>query len=323
MTERRIPVIDIEPLGKASTIIQGEKNSLGWSRSDNTFKFNFIPEGESATPKEVPGQVTSWMVQPTESTAFTGQGSGFAFNFKIPMETPDEMKTEKVEAAPLEGLASDKNTSDKEEKPQQNEPPTSSKAKKKKKKSSQKRKPVEGTDQKQEQTSSSSTIEGAHQDNGTELSAEQQLKRELDWCIEQLELGMTTQKCTVKQKEEASRALKTLRSSKAPLAKKRQVMRSMSGDYRKKMEEEKDKQFKLIQAAMSSANVKAISKPAEKSVFHRKADCKTQTLKSTEKDQQGKSQMHTHSPSTGVQSKEETSNVVFAASKEEFCFNFL
>lgn len=48
--------------------------------------------------------------------------------------------------------------------------------------------------------------------------------------------------------EEASRALKTLRSSKAPLAKKRQVMRAMTGDYRKKMEEEKSKQYKLIQS---------------------------------------------------------------------------
>lgn len=48
--------------------------------------------------------------------------------------------------------------------------------------------------------------------------------------------------------EEASRALKTLRSSKAPLAKKRQVMRAMTGDYRKKMEEERAKQFKLIQS---------------------------------------------------------------------------
>ena len=48
--------------------------------------------------------------------------------------------------------------------------------------------------------------------------------------------------------EEASRALKTLRSSKAPLVKKRQVMRAMTGDYRKKMEEEKSKQFKLIQS---------------------------------------------------------------------------
>lgn len=47
--------------------------------------------------------------------------------------------------------------------------------------------------------------------------------------------------------EEASRALKTLRSSKAPLAKKRQVMRAMTGDYRQKMEEEKKKQYKMIQ----------------------------------------------------------------------------
>lgn len=48
--------------------------------------------------------------------------------------------------------------------------------------------------------------------------------------------------------EEASRALKTLRSSKAPLVKKRQVMRAMTGEYRKKMEDEKKKQFKLIQS---------------------------------------------------------------------------
>jgi len=47
--------------------------------------------------------------------------------------------------------------------------------------------------------------------------------------------------------EEASRSLKTLRSAKAPLAKKRQVMRAMTGDYRKKMDEEKSKQYKLIQ----------------------------------------------------------------------------
>lgn len=48
--------------------------------------------------------------------------------------------------------------------------------------------------------------------------------------------------------EEASRALKTLRSSKAPLVKKRQVMRAMAGDYRKKMEDESKKQYKLIQS---------------------------------------------------------------------------
>lgn len=54
--------------------------------------------------------------------------------------------------------------------------------------------------------------------------------------------------CVLPSEDEASRALKTLRSSKAPLPKKRQVMRAVTGDYRKKMEEEKTKQFKLIQS---------------------------------------------------------------------------
>ena len=53
--------------------------------------------------------------------------------------------------------------------------------------------------------------------------------------------------------EDASRALKILRSGKAPLAKKRQVMRAMTGDYRRKMEEERQKQLKLIQSGESSA----------------------------------------------------------------------
>lgn len=63
--------------------------------------------------------------------------------------------------------------------------------------------------------------------------------------------------------EEASRALKTLRSSKAPLAKKRQVMRAMTGDYRQKMEEEKKKQYKLIQSGecrLRGVNIKMGSK---------------------------------------------------------------
>lgn len=53
--------------------------------------------------------------------------------------------------------------------------------------------------------------------------------------------------------EETSRALKTLRSSKAPLVKKRQVMRAISGDYRKKIEEERSRQFKLIQSGKAVA----------------------------------------------------------------------
>ncbi|XP_070811429.1 UPF0488 protein C8orf33 homolog [Pituophis catenifer annectens] len=51
--------------------------------------------------------------------------------------------------------------------------------------------------------------------------------------------------------EEALRAIKTLRSKKAVLAKKRQVMRLMFGDYRAKMAEERQKQLKLLQAEKS------------------------------------------------------------------------
>ncbi|KAJ6657629.1 hypothetical protein lerEdw1_002346 [Lerista edwardsae] len=77
--------------------------------------------------------------------------------------------------------------------------------------------------------------------------SDEQLKREVDWCVEQLELGLKTQKSTPKQKDEALRAVKTLRSGKAALAKKRQVMRAMFGDYRTKMAEERRKQLKLMQ----------------------------------------------------------------------------
>lgn len=47
--------------------------------------------------------------------------------------------------------------------------------------------------------------------------------------------------------EEALRAIKTLRNDKAPLVKKRQLMRTMFGDYRKKMEEERCKEMKLME----------------------------------------------------------------------------
>lgn len=47
---------------------------------------------------------------------------------------------------------------------------------------------------------------------------------------------------------EALQAIRTLRSDKAPLVKKRQLMRTMFGDYRKKMEEEWCRELKLMEA---------------------------------------------------------------------------
>ncbi|KAF7708057.1 hypothetical protein HF521_017114 [Silurus meridionalis] len=84
-----------------------------------------------------------------------------------------------------------------------------------------------------------------------------------------LELGLRTQKSSTKQREEASRALKTLRSSKAPVVKKRQVMRAVSGDYRKKMEEDRERQQKLIRSAMSLATVTRVSEPRCRAAYTR------------------------------------------------------
>uniref|UniRef100_K7FED8 Uncharacterized protein n=1 Tax=Pelodiscus sinensis TaxID=13735 RepID=K7FED8_PELSI len=98
--------------------------------------------------------------------------------------------------------------------------------------------------------------------------SDEQLWREVDWCVEQLELGLRTHKSTPKQAEEAYRAIKTLRSDKAVLAKKRQVMRAMFGDYRKKMEEERQKQLKLMQEAAKSAEVTEVRENARRRSSH-------------------------------------------------------
>ncbi|KAI2648780.1 hypothetical protein H4Q32_019913 [Labeo rohita] len=155
----------------------------------------------------------------------------------------------------------------------------------------------------------------------TELTPDEQLSRELDWCIEQLELGLRTQKTSSKQREEASRALKTLRSSKAPLVKKRQVMRAISGDYRKKMEEEKARQFKLIQSAMTSARVTSVSEC--KPVFHRRAEKNTQSTNKTDKPQETHTlQGPQETNEDKTKTDEDTKPFVFTKTQEEFRFNF-
>uniref|UniRef100_A0A3P9PXQ6 Zgc:112185 n=2 Tax=Poecilia reticulata TaxID=8081 RepID=A0A3P9PXQ6_POERE len=180
------------------------------------------------------------------------------------------------------------------------------KTKKKKKQKSGKKKP-----------SDSETRQKPAEENQKEEepSPEEQLDRELNWCIEQLQLGMTSQKGTPKQKEEASRALKTLRSSKAPLVKKRQLMRALTGDYRKKMEEEKNKQFQLIQSETASAQVKVVSDSPKKSIFHRRAEAGAGPGAWQVQQQQ-------RTEPRGAATQEETPAFSFVPSQEEFHFNF-
>ncbi|XP_031147311.1 UPF0488 protein C8orf33 homolog [Sander lucioperca] len=310
MTEQRLLLIDIEPKSNSSAPVNDRAENPVWTRSDNTFRFNFVPDNSPALQETTS---PSYVTQPAASRiSFTRQGSDFAFNFQIPpgppvenmetTETPDTCVQEE-KPSPLQEVNSPP------------EPSMQSKAKKKKKKKSGKKNHSDITESQQ----IPSSAEGCQGGEDTELSAEEQLNRQLDWCIEQLELGIKSQKSTPKQKEEASRALKTLRSSKAPLAKKRQVMRAMTGDYRKKMEEEKSKQYKLIQSEIASGQVKFVSDSPKKSVFHRRADVKSQTPATEEKLQQTGAQ-DTH---LKAQTQEETPAFVFTPSKEEFRFNFL
>nr|XP_015818874.2 UPF0488 protein C8orf33 homolog isoform X1 [Nothobranchius furzeri] len=299
MTEQRQMFIDIEAESKSSTAAGGRGlNPPLWTHSDNSFTFNFLSENQPP-PQEDPPPADHAEAAPV---FITGQDSHFTFNFQIPPGVED------VDMAEAAKPSSSRNEEEKSPVLQEGvrPPELSVRSKTKKKKKSEKNKPSDSEPQ---------PDEGSRRDE--EQSAEEQLNRQLDWCIEQLELGLRSQKGTPKQKEEASRALKTLRSSKAPLVKKRQVMRSMAGDYRKKMDEEKNKQFKLIQNEMASAHVKAVSDCPKKSVFHRRAEVKMQPAASEE-----------HLPPTQPQDDEKPNThtqqetFVFVPSKEEFSFNF-
>ncbi|XP_047421644.1 UPF0488 protein C8orf33 homolog isoform X2 [Sciurus carolinensis] len=99
------------------------------------------------------------------------------------------------------------------------------------------------------------------------LSAEaqaEQLARELAWCVEQLELGLKMQRPTPKQKEQAIGAIRTLRSHRTPLPRKRQLMHSLFGDYRAQMEAEWQESLRALRAAARSAQVQPVGEAIRK-----------------------------------------------------------
>uniref|UniRef100_A0A1A7W8N9 Chromosome 8 open reading frame 33 n=1 Tax=Iconisemion striatum TaxID=60296 RepID=A0A1A7W8N9_9TELE len=294
---------DIDAESKSSSAAGGGGvNPPLWTHSDNSFTFNFLSDNQPP-PQEEPSPAEHTEAVPAQ-VSFSGQDSHFAFNFQIPPPVED------MDTAEAAKPSSSRNEEEKSPVLQEGvRTPELSVQSKTKKKKSEKKKPPDSEPQLK-------LDEGSHRDE--EQSAEEQLNRQLDWCIEQLELGLRSQKGTPKQKEEASRALKTLRSSKAPLVKKRQVMRSMAGDYRKKIDEEKNKQFKLIQNEMASAQVKAVSDCPKKSVFHRKAEVKTQPAASEEYLLPLTQAQDDEKPKTHTQQD----TFVFVPSKEEFSFNF-
>ncbi|XP_018091972.1 uncharacterized protein c8orf33.L isoform X2 [Xenopus laevis] len=157
-------------------------------------------------------------------------------------------------------------------------------------------------------------------------TGEDDLRRELDWCVEQLEMGLQRQKSTPKQIEEASRAIKILRSEKTALVKKRQVMRTMFGDYRRKMEEERQKQLKLMQTVAKSAQINevaTVTRQNRSKVFR-------QCLQNSSRNPQIRSSSSSSPTSLQDDATAGTSNgtspqeqFVFRSSEEPFRFNFL
>ncbi|NWQ67470.1 CH033 protein, partial [Neopipo cinnamomea] len=151
----------------------------------------------------------------------------------------------------------------------------------------------------------------SHQDEKTSQSDEQ-LQKELYWCVQQLELGLRTQKPTPKQAEDTLRAIRTLRSDKAPLVKKRQLMRALFGDYRKKMQEELCRELKLMETAAKAARIVEVKGSIRKKNGQFIRKCLGACRKS-----QGSAGSPSGSPRTLY-----TGLFNDTVSKEEFCFNF-
>ncbi|XP_012264821.2 UPF0488 protein CG14286 [Athalia rosae] len=116
-------------------------------------------------------------------------------------------------------------------------------------------------------SSSSSTMNTL---TGLDSEAEDQLELELCWCIQQLHTALSEGKLSVKQTLDINRTLKVLKSSNAPLIKKRQFMRTTFGDYRTKMENDKKKLGKTTSIVKFTETPKE-EKNKHKSIFVKKA----------------------------------------------------
>ncbi|NXE16109.1 CH033 protein, partial [Lophotis ruficrista] len=188
------------------------------------------------------------------------------------------------------------------------------KKKKKKQKPSVSKKEIEetGINRKAEaEANGCQNRDTSHKDK-TSQQSDDQLWKEVEWCVEQLELGLKTQKPTPKQAEEALRAIRTLRSDKAPLVKKRQLMRTMFGDYRKKMEEEWCRELKLMETAAKSARVVEVKGNIRNKNCQFIRKCSAACRKS-----QSSARSPSESPGTPT-----TDSFKFTPSQEEFRFNF-
>ncbi|XP_030315634.1 UPF0488 protein C8orf33 homolog isoform X1 [Calypte anna] len=252
----------------------------------------------SSLPTESPGKLQISALQKPELTQTAGSA---------PKEEDRSHVTEKVpqpETAPEDETVPEKSTAS----------GAAQKKKKKKQKIPVSKKETEETEvskKTKEGDNGCQNKDSSHQDE-TSQQSEDQLWNEVEWCVKQLELGLKTQKATPRQAEEALRAIRTLRSEKAPLVKKRQLMRTMFGDYRKKMEEERLKEEKLTEIALKSARIVEV----KGSVCRKSGHFIRKSLAACRKSQ-GSTDSASESPRTL-----NTGLFKFTPSQEDFRFNF-
>lgn len=101
----------------------------------------------------------------------------------------------------------------------------------------------------------------------TEISVQDRLEMELLWCIEQLEMGLQRKQPTPKQAQETARILKILNSSKAPVAQKRQVMHMTFGDYKSRIQTDKD----FLRRYLHANEIRAVQRDEQLGTVYRKS----------------------------------------------------
>lgn len=213
-----VPSTDIESKSNSSTPAEGQRaEKPHWTCSDNTFRFNFFPDkSPELQDKTSPPDRTE---PSTSRISFTKQDRASALNFQIPLVTSvEDMETTE---APDSSSSSSQQCVQEENLNSPPEPLVQTKSKKKKK--SGKKKVPDNIEPQQKPAEESKGGEdtvlvsvklfffkfitvGAFrlfnlmsECDCVFQSAEEQLNRQLDWCIEQLELGMRSQKATPKQ----------------------------------------------------------------------------------------------------------------------------
>lgn len=95
---------------------------------------------------------------------------------------------------------------------------------------------------------------------------EDNFENELCWCIQQIQLGLKTQKPTKDQTVKSTKLMEQLQSKKTPKPKKRMLMKTNFGNYRDKMEKEKKQLLQVKTAKFTEVNDKVMNK----SVFFKK-----------------------------------------------------